>query len=151
MFHMLKISLHKREQPSPTVTKRVKVKVLVLHPPCQNGSVSCLFPAGIHREFKGSRISDNLPFSLLLPFGPIILGCLISDGKDQHPLPPSYNFHLPAVTSRQICHQLKGIKYVHNSIVFPTEKWTRCSVIGRFKQIVENDYCLELQLIKLRK
>lgn len=96
---------------------------------CQNGRVSCLFPAGIHREFKASGISDNLPFSLLLPFGPIILGCLIADRKDQRPLPPSYTFRLPVLTSRQICHQLKGIKYVHNSIVFSTEKWTRWSYL----------------------
>lgn len=95
MFHMLKIPLHKRKQPPLTVTKKVKVKVLAIHPVCQNGRLSCLFPAGIHREFKasGSSISDNLPFSLLLPFGHIILDCLISDGKDQRPLPPSYTFH----------------------------------------------------------
>lgn len=124
MFHVLKISLHQREQPPPTATKKVKVKMLALHPACQNGRVSCLFPAGIHKEFRASGISDNLPFSLFLPFGPIILGCLIFDGKDQHPLPPSYTFHLPALTSRQICPQLKDIKYVHNSIVFSTEKWT---------------------------
>lgn len=136
MYHMLEISPHKREQPPPTVTKKVKVKVLAIHPVCQNGRVSCLFPAGIHREFKASGISDNLPFSLLLPFGPIILGCLISDGKDQRPLPPSYTFHLPALTSRQICHLLKGIKYVHNSIVFSTEKLYKVVLlidIGRLK------------------
>lgn len=32
--------------------KKQKVEVLALHPECQNGRVSCLFPAGIHTEFK---------------------------------------------------------------------------------------------------
>lgn len=127
MFHVLKISQHKKRTATfnraKKKQKKLKVKVLALHPVCQNGRVSCLFPAGIHSEFKASGISDNLPFSPLLPFGPIILACLITDGKDQYPLLPSYTFHLQALTCRHICRQFKGIKYVHNSIVFSTGTW----------------------------
>lgn len=79
---VFEISEHKRKQPPPTVTKKVKVKVLVLHQVCWDGGISCLFPTGIQNEFKAFGISDNMPFSLLLPFGPIILGCLISNGTD---------------------------------------------------------------------
>lgn len=119
MLHVLKISQHKREQsPSTETKKKLKVKVLALHAVCQNGKVSCLFPAGIHSEFKASGISDNLPFSPLLPFGSIILVCLISDGKDQYPL-------LPSSSSDLQTHQLKGMKYEQNSIVFSTGTWTR--------------------------
>lgn len=63
-FDVRKISQRQCEQPSPTATKELKVKVLAVRPACQNGRVSCLCPAGIHSEFKVSGISDHLPFSL---------------------------------------------------------------------------------------
>lgn len=77
MSRVVKISLHKRQNCD---RKKEKAKGWgELHAGYQNGRASCLFPPG---EFKACGVSDNLSFSLLLPFGSIILGCLISDGKE---------------------------------------------------------------------
>lgn len=86
-YHCTKVDIHLKLWP-----KKKKAKGWGdLHAGYQHGRVSCLFPTA---EFKASGVSDNLAFSLLLPFGSIILGCVISDSKDQHPLPPPSIFWL---------------------------------------------------------